>query len=49
MEQGFYFVFCEIIDALQCIVETGNVNMEEYPHFFAAFGRAQQYIAFTKK
>lgn len=48
MDAGFMQVFHEIYSALTCILETGTVNMEDYPHFFAAFGRSQQYIAFEK-
>ncbi len=44
----FLDVFAEIRDALWQVHNIGEVNMEEYPHFFSAFGRSQQYIAFMK-
>lgn len=42
-------VFYEIKDVLACIQKGESVNMENYAHFFAAFGRTQQYISFVKK
>ena len=42
-------VFYEIRDALLKILQTGTVLMDDYPHFFSAFGRGQQYMAFVKK
>ena len=44
----FLDVFADIRDALWQVHNIGEVNMEEYPHFFSAFGRSQQYIAFMK-
>lgn len=48
-EEGFMRVFGEIKEILSHIYNNESVNMEQYPHFFAAFGRAQQYISFVKK
>lgn len=48
VDENFYIVFCEIRDMLICIQKEGTTDMENYPHFFSAFGRAQQYIAFEK-
>ncbi len=45
----FMSVFYEIRDALLCIQKDEDVNMENYPNFFKAFGRTQQYISFVKK
>ena len=45
----FEKVYYEILDALQAVLKNGTINMEKYPSFFAAFGRTQQYIAFSKK
>ncbi len=45
----FMNVFREIKKILLCIREDEDINMENYPHFFAAFGRTQQYISFVKK
>jgi hypothetical protein len=42
-------VFREIMDIVGNIRRNKGVIMEEYPLFFEAFGRAQQYIAFVKK
>jgi len=47
-DEELLMVFSEIQDALLCILKTGTVNMEDYEHFFGAFGRGQQYIAFMK-
>ena len=44
----FVCVFKEIRRAI-CDVMKGDIVMERYPHFFAAFGKTQQYIAFEKK
>lgn len=48
LQNGFVEVFAEIRDALGRVAEGKDINMEEYPHFFGSFGRAQQYIAFAK-
>ena len=49
LNQEFRNVFYEIRDALLKILQTGTVLMDDYPHFFSAFGRGQQYMAFVKK
>lgn len=46
---SFINVFQEIKDVL-CHMRNGKeVTMDKYIHFFEAFGRTQQYIAFVKK
>ena len=47
--QEFHDVFHEIRDSLLKISQTGTAHMDDYPHFFSAFGRGQQYMAFVKK
>lgn len=49
MDRAFLNVFSEIREMLSCVQKKRNVNMENYPHFFSAFGRTQQYISFVKK
>lgn len=49
MNRSFMNVFYEIREILACVQKEQNVNMENYPHFFSAFGRTQQYISFVKK
>lgn len=39
----------EIQFALRDLHKKGKVNFAQYPEFFAAFGRTQQYISFIKK
>lgn len=46
---GFQDVFSEIREALSCVLQGKKIDMENYPHFFPAFGRTQQYIGFVKK
>lgn len=46
---NFMKVYDEIDEALSEALEYGAVNLEKYPHFFSAFGRTQQYIAFVKE
>lgn len=48
-DEEFVKVFYEIKDVLLCLYRGEKINMENYPHFFAAFGRTQQYISFVKK
>ena len=36
-------------EVLLCIQGEESIDMENYPHFFAVFGRTQQYISFVKK
>lgn len=48
MPNKFIKVFNEIKDVLLCIQTGKEVKMEEYPDFFTAFGRTQQYISFEK-
>jgi len=45
----FLNVFNEMKVALMHIQDGKKVNMEDYPCFFEAFGRTQQYISFVKK
>lgn len=45
----FVRVFFEIEEMLLHIQKSESINMEDYPHFFAAFGRTQQYISFVRK
>lgn len=49
LSDSFMNVFREIMDIVGNIRRNKGVIMEEYPLFFEAFGRAQQYIAFVKK
>lgn len=49
MHSMFLNVFSEIREMLSCVQKRKRVNMENYPHFFSAFGRTQQYISFVKK
>ncbi len=49
IDNGFMMVFCEIKMALKALIETGSVDFDQYPHFFQAFGRTEQYIGFEKK
>lgn len=49
LDTEFMKVFCEIRELLLCILNKENITMENYPSFFAAFGRAQQYISFVKR
>ena len=44
----FMEVYFEIEKALEEILETGMTDIEKWPHFFSAFGKTQQYIAFVK-
>lgn len=46
---SFVRVFDEIQEILLNIQNEKKINMEEYPNFFAAFGRTQQYISFIKR
>ncbi len=48
LSEDFMKVFYEIHDILCTIREGEEVLMEKYPHFFEAFGRTMQYIAFVK-
>lgn len=45
----FIEVFYEIKEMLAHIQKGISINMENYFHFFSAFGRTQQYISFIKK
>ncbi len=45
----FVDVFHEIEQILRCLLQKENIDMEEYPNFFSAFGRTQQYISFVRK
>lgn len=48
LNNSFVNVFREIKDILCCIRNSEEVVIDKYPHFFEAFGRTQQYIAFIK-
>ncbi len=45
----FVKVFQEIEKVMTDIISGDSIKMENYPSFFAAFGRTQQYISFVKK
>lgn len=45
----FMSVFYEIKDVLRSLQKGENVDMGNYPNFFKAFGRTQQYISFVRK
>lgn len=45
----FMNVFYEIKDVLRSLQKGENVDMGNYPNFFKAFGRTQQYISFVRK
>lgn len=45
----FLDIFHEIREALLCLQKGENIDIENYPKFFSAFGRTQQYISFVKK
>lgn len=45
----FMNVFYEIKEVLSCIQQDKEIHMEDYPHFFSAFGKTQQYISFMRK
>lgn len=45
----FIKVFAEIETLLTCLMAGLNIDMGDYPHFFGAFGRTQQYISFVRK
>ena len=45
----FMQVYGEIEEALEEIIKKGTTNFVKWPHFFSAFGKTQQYIAFVKK
>lgn len=47
--KDFMKVFCDIKDAVDALQIKETIDFEQYPYFFAAFGRTQQYIAFVKK
>ena len=49
LSEDFMKVFYEIEDVLSIVQKDEKVVMEKYTHFFQAFGRTQQYIAFAKK
>ena len=49
LDENFMRIFLEIREVLLCILEKKSVKMENYPNFFSAFGRTQQYISFVKK
>lgn len=49
LKEGFVNVFHEIKKILSCLQRGERIIMNKYPHFFAAFGRSQQYISFVKK
>lgn len=49
LSNEFMQVFEEIREVLTRILKSKTIRMENYPHFFAAFGRTQQYISFVKK
>lgn len=46
--EEFMKVFNEIKEVLLCIETGREIFLEKYPHFFAAFGRTQQYISFAR-
>lgn len=48
-DTDFLKVFSEIKEILSVLLKEGKVEMENYPHFFEAFGRTQQYISFVRK
>ena len=45
----FLDVYYEINNILLSIQKREDIDIENYPHFFSAFGRTQQYISFVKK
>ncbi len=49
MPDEFVKVFFEIKDVLICLKNNDSPDMRNYPNFFKAFGRTQQYISFVKK
>lgn len=49
LSEDFMHVFGEIREVLTGILRNNTIHMEDYPHFFSAFGRTQQYISFVKK
>lgn len=49
LSDSFITVFQEMKGVL-CRIQNGEeITLDPYPHFFEAFGRVQQYIAFAKK
>ena len=44
----FILVFKEIQALLQETID-GEIHMDKYPHFFSAFGRTLQYVAFERR
>lgn len=48
LSEEFVYVFKEIKTSLENLLEE-KIEMKNYPHFFKAFGRSQQYISFMKK
>lgn len=48
LNDKFIIILQEIAQLLCCIQRNEKVAMENYPQFFGAFGRTQQYISFVK-
>jgi len=48
LDDKFINILQEIVQLLYCIQKNEKVIMENYPQFFGAFGRTQQYISFVK-
>ena len=48
LDDKFIIILQEIAQLLCCIQRNEKVAMENYPQFFCAFGRTQQYISFVK-
>ena len=48
-DDEFLKIFNEIKTVLQCIQQGSLPEIEQYPHFFSAFGRTLQYMSFVKK
>lgn len=48
LDDKFINILQEIVQLLYCIQRNEKVIMENYPQFFGAFGRTQQYISFVK-
>lgn len=49
IDDEFSTILCEVRMALQSINGKENVDFNQYPHFFRAFGKTQHYIAFERK
>ncbi len=48
LDERFIRVFGELTDCVRLLSEGKTPDMNDYPSFFAAFGRAQQYMSFMK-